>query len=370
MSQPRCVLCDQPAGDDYRTFTLTPEARAAYQQRFRGSDPSPLLAKNVVCARCCSLSQDERRALASDAIVRNVAPHGAAIARDDPFRRIDIVRTIESAPITDETWEWLNLIGYILTNTQTQAAVHDKNAEWFASDDDYKRVLVRVIAKDINTLGAIFMALRCEWTHQAAALVRTLCESLITLRYIAQDKKARSRLFLGYAVIEQYKAATTLLQWDAARAKPEHVQQMKAFKAEISEKYETACLTYTFEDRTHKRRPFYNWCNKKLDQMAQETESDRLYRLVYGQTSPYVHGSAWSLRNVGALTARGYDARRALIDTSTIMRATLVVWFEWAAFCDQELGWTLATGFPPLKERLDELQAALEVAGPEGPKLQ
>jgi hypothetical protein len=96
--------------------------------------------------------------------------------------------------------------------------------------------------------------------------------------------------------------------------------------------------------------------------MARDTESDRLYRLVYGQTSSYVHGSAWSLRNVGALTVRGYDTRRALIDTSTIIRATLVVWFEWAAFCDQELAWTLATSFPPLKERLDELQATLEAA--------
>lgn len=364
MSQARCVLCDQPAGEDCQTFTLTPAARAAFQQRFQGSDPTPLLSRNVVCARCCSLSQDERRALASAAIARTVAAYGTAVAREALFARIDIARTIESAPITADTWEWLNLIGYVLTNTQTQAAVHDQNVEWFASADDYKRVLVRVIAKDINTLGAIFMALRCEWTHQAAALVRTLCESLITLRYIAQDRPARSRLFLGYSVIEQHKAATSLLEWDAERAKPEHVQRMKEFKAEISEKYETARSTYTFEDRRHKRRPFYNWCNKKLDQMAKETESDRLYRLVYGQTSPYVHGSAWSLRNIGALTVRGYDPRRALIDTSTIIRATLVVWFEWAAFCDQELGWTLAASFPPLKERLDELQATLEEAGP------
>ncbi|MBI3455211.1 MAG: hypothetical protein HY002_05430, partial [Candidatus Rokubacteria bacterium] len=65
-----------------------------------------------------------------------------------------------------------------------------------------------------------------------------------------------------------------------------------------------------------------------------------------------------------AFMARGYDARRALIDTSTLIRATLVVWVEWAAFCDQELGWTLRAGFGELKERLDELQAALDATTP------
>jgi hypothetical protein len=68
---------------------------------------------------------------------------------------------------------------------------------------------------------------------------------------------------------------------------------------------------------------------------------------------------------VPALTARGYDARRALIDTSTLIRATLAVWFEWAVFCDQELGWTLTESLTPLKERLDELQAALDTKNAE-----
>ena len=67
---------------------------------------------------------------------------------------------------------------------------------------------------------------------------------------------------------------------------------------------------------------------------------------------------------VPALTARGYDARRAPIDTSTLVRAPLSVWFEWAAFCDEELGWTLTANLDVMKERLDELQASLDATTP------
>jgi hypothetical protein len=354
------VLCDQPAGDDYRVFSMTPEAQAIDEQRFPRADPTSPLSESVVCARCFALPTSARSALAREAMTRELESYARDLRRERLLRRIDIGRTIDSVPLTDETWEWLNLVGHAITLTQAQARAHEANAASFGSVDDYKVILAAVIAKDINTLGAIFMALRCEWTHQAATLARTLCESLITLRYIAQDKTARSRLFLDYAVIEQYKAVENLLEWGADHSKPEHDAQMEAFKATISAKYEAARPTYTFKDKKGKERTFLNWCNKRIFDMASKTKSERLYRLVYNQTSPYVHGSAWSLRAVGALTARGYDARRALIDTSTLIRATLAVWFEWATFCDQELGWTLAAGVGEMKERLDELQVALD----------
>jgi Family of unknown function (DUF5677) len=360
MSNLRCVLCDQPAGDDYRVFSLSPEAQDLYERRFRGADPSSLLAKNVMCARCLALPKSARSALAREAITRELESYARDDRRERFLRRIDIGRTIDSVPLTNETWEWLNLVGYAITLTQAQARAQEANAEWFQSVDAYKVILTAMIAKDINTMGAIFMALRCEWTHQAATLARTLCESLITLRYIAQDKTTRSRQFLDYAVIEQYKAAESLLKWGADHAKPEYVAQMKAFKATISAEYEAMRPAFTFTDRNGKERPFSNWCNEKLADMGKKTDSERLYRLVYNQTSPYVHGSAWSLRAVGALTARGYDARRALIDTSTLIRATLAVWFQWAVFCNQELGWTFGADLDELKERLDQLQVALD----------
>lgn len=360
VSEPRCVLCDQPAGEDYKKFSMTPEAQAVLKRRFPNADPTSVLAESVLCTRCFALSTSDRSALARDAMTRELKSFAKDVRRERFLKRIDIGRTIETVSLTDETWEWLNLVGHALTLTQAQAHAQEANAEWFRSVDTYKVILAAVIAKDSNTMGAIFMALRCEWTHQAASLARTLCESLITLRYIAQDKTARSRLFLDYAVIEQYRAAESLLKWGADNAKPEHVAQMEAFKAGISAKYEAMRPSFTFTDKNGKERAFSNWCNLRIADMGKKTDSERLYRLVYNQTSPYVHGSAWSLRAVGALTARGYDARRALIDTSTIIRATLAVWFEWAAFCDQELGWTLGADVGELKERLDDLQAELD----------
>jgi len=72
MSELRCVLCNQPAGDDYKTFSLTPEAEALYKQQFPGSDPKPRMSRNVLCARCHALPESARRALAQEAIKREL----------------------------------------------------------------------------------------------------------------------------------------------------------------------------------------------------------------------------------------------------------------------------------------------------------
>ena len=362
MNERRCVLCNQPASESDLAFSITPEAEALLNRQFPGADPTQLLTQSVLCARCAALPLTERSELARDAITRELESYAMDSRRERMSMRIDIGRTIDSVPLTDETWEWLNLIGYAMTLAQTQARAHDANTAWFESYDDYKRILVSVIAKDINTLGAIFMALRCEWTHQAAALLRTLCESLIMLRHIAQNKTARSKQFLGYAAVEEYKVVESFLRWDAAHSKPEHVANMEALKTTITAKYDAARATYTFKNKKGKERPFSNWCNKKIFDMAKDTDSERLYGLVYSQTSAYVHASAWSLRAVGEFSRRGYNARRALIDTSMLIRATMVVWFEWAAFCDKELGWTLHTNFVDLRERLDKLQSAIDTA--------
>lgn len=364
MTDPRCVLCDQPAGEGSQTLTMTPAARAAFERRFPGVDPLPMLATNVACARCAALPNSERSRVARGAIFRQLGSQATEARAERMSRRIDVGRAIESAELTDETWAWLGLVGDAIMLVQEQAIAQDKDRTWFESYDDYKAILVAVIAKDINTLKSIYVAMRCEWTHQAATLIRTLCESLITLRYIAQDKLTRPTLFLKYAVIEQYHAVVEFVRWDSAGSKPEHMAAMEALRRTLEPEYLAKVPTYTFTDRNGKERPFRNWCNKDVATMAEDTGSDRLYRLVYGQTSSYVHGTAFSLRTVGAFTARGYDPRRALIDTSTLIRAALVVWCEWAAFCDQELGWTLGRELDDLKERLDGLQAALDTATP------
>lgn len=364
MAERRCVLCDQPAGDQAVAFTMTPEAEALLVQQFPEIDLTRILQDNALCRRCAALPVEKRMELARNAIARELESYANDLRNERLSRRIDIARTIESVGLTDETWDWLNLIGYAITVTQDEARAHDADAEWFKSYSDYKLVLVNMIAKDINTLGAIFLTLRGEWTHQAATLLRTLCESLITLQYIAQDKTERSKQFLGYAAIEEYKLAESFLRWESGHSKPEHVAKMEALIEAKSPAYEAVRAMYAFKTRKGSERPFRNWCNRSVGEMANATGSKRLYGLVYNLTSAYIHGSAWSLRAVGAFTRRGYDAGRALIDTSMLVRVTVAVWFEWAAFCEQELGWVLHPHLTTLKERLDALQEALDRAAP------
>ena len=82
--------------------------------------------------------------------------------------------------------------------------------------------------------------------------------------------------------------------------------------------------------------------------------------LVYSQTSSFVHSTPWSLRGQRRQSPRSSSTHLGLIHTSMIIRATLVVWIEWAAFCDQELGWTLHESFAEVKARNEELQAKLD----------
>ena len=69
--------------------------------------------------------------------------------------------------------------------------------EWFASSGQYEAILVSMIHKDTSTLGSIYTLTRCEWVHEAGALVRMFCESLLMLRYIKQDKPESGAALLG-----------------------------------------------------------------------------------------------------------------------------------------------------------------------------
>ena len=111
------------------------------------ADPTSLRAKNVVCARCLALPKSARSALAREAMTRELESRAKDLRRERLLKRIDIGRTIDSVPLTDETWEWLNLVGHAITLAQAQARAQEANAEWFRSVDAYKVILAAVIAK-------------------------------------------------------------------------------------------------------------------------------------------------------------------------------------------------------------------------------
>ena len=269
--------------------------------------------------------------------------------------RIDISETIKRIDFPGEVWEWLDLFGDIVAITQREAMHQEKT---FVADTPFKKILLCSINKDLSTLSAIYILLRCEQIHQASSHVRLLCESLITLKYISLDAESRSALFWGYADIEAYGISSSLLEWEGATANPRHVEKVRALHKSISEKYESAKGTYTFIDKKERRRAFSNWCNRRMSLQAQDCgpSFQRLYELVYRQMSAYIHGTAWSLRRQVSYSKDYYDPRVILNDVASIIRTATAVWVEWAKFCIDVLGWKFSETIPEFISSLEELE--------------
>lgn len=68
----RCLLCNEPAGEGSKSFSLTPEAKERFESAYPDADPEAVLSRNVICAKCQALSQEERQKLAQRAIAREL----------------------------------------------------------------------------------------------------------------------------------------------------------------------------------------------------------------------------------------------------------------------------------------------------------
>ena len=74
------------------------------------------------------------------------------------MNRIDIMKTIEQIDFGPETWEWLDLRGTIVGESQREAMIQEKG---FRADTPYKKYLLCTINKDLQTINAIYFLLRC-----------------------------------------------------------------------------------------------------------------------------------------------------------------------------------------------------------------
>lgn len=270
--------------------------------------------------------------------------------------KIDICETIRQVDFPVEVWEWLDLFQDVVGITQREA-MHQERA--FLADTPFKKLLLCSINKDLSTLNAIYILLRCELMHQASSHVRLLCESLITLKYISLESDSRSALFWGYADIEAYDISSSLLEWEGGAANPKHVEKVRAFQDSISEKYERAKTAYTFVDKKGRRRPFPNWCNKSMFVQARDCgpSFQRLYELVYRQMSSYIHGTAWSLRRQVSYSRDHYRPDVILNDIAAIVRTASAVWVEWAKFCIEILDWRLSDRIMEIRAVIEEMEA-------------
>lgn len=360
----KCALCDKES-DALEGVEMTEETRALFEQQYAGANPDEYLSQTGICKECLRLSPSDRKALADKAIRRILdealrdalaSQRGVKVMPDEANRfTIDIAKTIEQVSFTPEVCRQINLLGDVVILTQREVMQREN----FLADTPFKQLLVQAINRDLSSFNAIYLLLRCEWIHQAAALVRMLCESVITLGYIAKDPENRVPRFLDYYKVEVYEIAKSALDHERSRAKPVHVDRMEAFLTTLRPEYDRVKPQYTYRDKGNRLRDFSNWCNTNIRQQAQDCGDDlvRLYDIVYSQLSAYVHGSEFSLRHQIAYSLKNYDARIVLVDVAAVVRTTVYVWERWARFCDQQLGWKLTESLPEIVDRLDRLDS-------------
>jgi hypothetical protein len=269
--------------------------------------------------------------------------------------RIDICETIKQIDFPEEVWEWIDFFGDVVAKTEKEVMYQERT---FLADTTFKKILLCTINKDLSALKTIYILLRCEFIHQASSYVRMLCDSLITLKYISLESESRSELFWGYADIEGYEIASSLLEWESSMGNPEHIKRLKAFQENMSEQYQKAKSSYSSIDSKGRGRPFFNWCNTNMFEQARECGPgfQRLYKLVYKQMSSYIHGTAWSLRRQVSYSRDHYQPNVILNDIAAITRTTTAVWVEWSKFCIEVLGWRLSDTIKEVASTLQEME--------------
>jgi hypothetical protein len=272
--------------------------------------------------------------------------------------RIDLEKTIAQVEFSPEIWEWLDLVGEMVSITQKEALEQERS---FVAVSPYHNLLRWFINREIGSLNAIYLLLRMELVYQAAAHIRLLCENVITLRYILLDPEERTRAFLDYSAIDAYKIGETYLHWESQTAKPQHIKKMKSQQEEFKKRFEKVHDRYTYVTRKKKKtKEFINWCNLPLKEQADKCgiEMQKLYAIGYRQLSAYVHGSAWALRRQEAYISKNYDQTVVMIDYANLTRMLLAVWIEWLKIMSQELGWEALGNAHSIVERCNELDEA------------
>ena len=272
--------------------------------------------------------------------------------------RIDIEKTIAQVEFSPEIWEWLDLVGEMVSITQKEALEQDRS---FVAVLTYHNLLRWFINREIGSLNAIYLLLRMELVYQAAAHIRLLCENVITLRYILLDPDERTKAFLDYSAVDAHKIGETYLQWESQTAKPQHVKRMKRQQEEFKKRIEKVHERYTYVTRNKKTKEFINWCNLSLKKQADVCgiEMQKLYDIGYRQLSAYVHGSAWALRRQEAYISKSYDQTVVMIDFANLTRMLLAVWIEWLKIMSQELGWKALGNAQSIVDRCNELDEAM-----------
>lgn len=270
--------------------------------------------------------------------------------------RPDIAKLLqEQVTFTDEIWQWIDLYCDAIGTITAEGLRHESDL----AETPYQQLMVSLVHRDLSSMSSIYLLLRSESLHQAAAQVRLLCEGVITWRYIAIDCEVRAQQFSDFLPIEACRFAEALLEWTEDGTNPVHVAKLKQGIEELRAERHEVFEQFTFTDRKGKERHFQNWANKNIRDQAADCgdDTERLYGVVYRQMSAYVHGSAWSLRRQRAYSRKYHDAGVVHTDIATIVRTTIAIWEQWCRTCESELGWNVTGAIPAIAERMQTLDA-------------
>ena len=271
--------------------------------------------------------------------------------------RPDIAKLLqEQVTFPDDVWEWIDLYHDAIAIIGTEGMTHESDT----AETPYQQLMVSLVHRDLSSMNSIYLLLRAELLHQAAAQVRLLCEGIITWRYVALDAEARTNQFREFSPIEACRFAEALLEWKDESTNPIHVEKLERGIEELKGERQEVFERFKFTDRNGKVRQFRNWANMDIRGQADGCGADtlRLYDVVYRQMSAYVHGSAWSLRRQRAYSRMYHDPSVVHTDIATIVRTAIVIWEQWCRTCEEELGWDITAAVPAIAERMKALDAA------------
>jgi hypothetical protein len=78
-SPPRCVLCDEAAGEGSKRFRLTPKAGEYFKQQYPDVDVEEALSRNVLCPKCQRLPRSDRQKMVRKAIARELKSYRGSL---------------------------------------------------------------------------------------------------------------------------------------------------------------------------------------------------------------------------------------------------------------------------------------------------
>lgn len=133
----------------------------------------------------------------------------------------------------------------------------------------------------------------------ALVLTRCLFEVNITALYISDKPKERALSFIDYHNVLRMQAFKRLnkhqsnhnSQWTSyinVVLQHEYIPDQKT----IEQEYARVKSQFEFTDKNGKIRPYSNWANKSLKEMAQAVNHEIEYDLFYPELSEFTHSTA------------------------------------------------------------------------------